>query len=62
MREPLEPAPDDRKTFEVFRDSIGHWCARRRDGLVNGTFFEREAALRFVRHENLWHRGVDLSH
>ena len=61
MREPIEPNLSDRRTFEVFRDSVGHWCARRQDGLVNGTFFEREAALRFVRHENLWNRGRDLS-
>ena len=38
-------------TFEIFRDRIGHWCARRADGKVCGTFFEREAAVRFARRE-----------
>jgi hypothetical protein len=38
-------------TFEIFRDRIGHWCARRGDGKVCGTFFERDAALRFARRE-----------
>jgi hypothetical protein len=38
-------------TFEIFRDPIGHWCARRNDGKVCGTFFERDAAVRFARRE-----------
>ena len=38
-------------SFEIFRDKIGHWCARRTDGKVGGTFLERDAALRFVRRE-----------
>jgi len=38
-------------TFEIFRDHIGHWCARRIDGKVCGTFFERDAAVRFARRE-----------
>jgi hypothetical protein len=37
--------------FEIFRDRIGHWCARRGDGKVCGTFFERDAAVRFARRE-----------
>ena len=37
--------------FEIFRDQIGHWCARRTDGMVCGTFFERDAAVRFARRE-----------
>ncbi len=44
--------PADGKTvFRIFRDGIGHWCARRADGLVAGTFFDREAALHFARRE-----------
>ena len=35
--------------FEVFRDQDGHWCARRTDGKVCGTFLERDAAMRFAR-------------
>ena len=38
-------------TFELSRDRIGHWCARRADGKVCGTFFERGAAVRFARRE-----------
>jgi hypothetical protein len=38
-------------SFEIFRDPIGHWCARRNDGKVCGTFFERDAAVRFARRE-----------
>jgi hypothetical protein len=39
--------------FEVFPDAIGRWCARRIDGLVCGTFLERDGALRFARAECL---------
>jgi hypothetical protein len=39
------------ESFEIFRDRIGHWCARRMDGKVSGTFFERDAAVRFARRE-----------
>ena len=42
---------DSRTVFEIFRDRIGHWCAQRKDGLVFGTFVEREAAVRFARRE-----------
>jgi hypothetical protein len=38
-------------SFEIFRDKIGHWCARRADGKVGGTFLERDAAVRFARRE-----------
>ncbi len=39
-------------SFELFRDRNGHWCARRADGRVCGTFFERDAAIRFARRES----------
>ena len=42
---------DPRTVFEIFRDRVGHWCARRADGLVFGTFFDREAAVHFARRE-----------
>jgi hypothetical protein len=32
---------------------MGHWCARRSDGMVRGTFFERSDAVRFARRECL---------
>jgi hypothetical protein len=37
--------------FEIFRNPLGRWCARRADGLVFGTFFERTDALVFARRE-----------
>jgi hypothetical protein len=43
-----------RKTiFRVFEDERGRWCARSDDGMTGGTFFAREAALRFVRRETM---------
>ena len=38
-------------TFSIFQDGGGHWCARRADGLVCGTFRERLTAVRFARRE-----------
>ena len=40
-----------RTSFAIFRNQIGRWCARRADGLVFGTFLERDAAVRFARRE-----------
>jgi hypothetical protein len=46
------PHPVRRETvFRVFRDARGCWCACSSDGLVGGTFFAREAAVRFARRE-----------
>ena len=36
------PLPAKSVSFEIFPDRIGHWCARRLDGKVCGTFRERE--------------------
>jgi hypothetical protein len=45
-------APDAmRVSFEIFPDHIGHWCARRLDGKVCGTFLEKNQAVRFARRE-----------
>jgi hypothetical protein len=45
-------APDAKRvSFEIFPDPIGHWCARRLDGKVCGTFLERNQAVRFARRE-----------
>ena len=38
--------------FEIFRDSDGHWCAQRSDGLVGGVFRDRAEAERFARMED----------
>jgi hypothetical protein len=42
---------DPKTVFEIFRNRIGQWCARRADGLVFGTFRERDGALCFARRE-----------
>ncbi len=47
--------------FQIFRTRIGRWCARRADGLVSGTFFDREAALRFARRECRDSRALELT-
>jgi hypothetical protein len=41
-----------RDGFRVFPDSHGHWRACKDDGMVAGTFFSRDAALRFARAES----------
>ncbi|HEY0302022.1 MAG TPA: hypothetical protein VGC36_11835 [Rhizomicrobium sp.] len=43
--------PDPKTVFAIFRNRAGQWCARRSDGLVFGTFRERDGALRFARRE-----------
>ncbi len=37
--------------FRIFQNERGRWCAESDDGMTGGTFFAREAALRFVRRE-----------
>jgi hypothetical protein len=37
--------------FRIFQDKRGRWCAESHDRMTGGTFFAREAALRFVRRE-----------
>ena len=56
--EPMSNDADPRNTFAIFPDGLGHWCARRFDGLVNGTFVDRETAIRFVRREARHNRNV----
>jgi hypothetical protein len=38
--------------FQIFRDDHGHWCARKDDGMIAGTFFDRRAALHFAQRES----------
>jgi hypothetical protein len=40
------------ESFQVFPDGRGHWCARKSDGMVEGIFFNRDAALRFAHNES----------
>src|SRR5579864_7936003 len=47
----FSPAPRRKMVFRLFQDDRGNWCARTDDGLVGGTFFDRQAALRFARRE-----------
>jgi hypothetical protein len=37
--------------FRIFQNERGRWRAESDDGMTGGTFFEREAAVRFVRRE-----------
>ncbi len=46
--------------FRIFPDRDGHWRSLRADGLVAGTFFTREAAIRFAKDEGLGIPGLRL--
>jgi hypothetical protein len=39
------------ESFRISTDNRGHWCARKNDGMVAGTFFSHDAAIRFARRE-----------
>ena len=41
-------------SFRIFPDGRGHWCACKDDGMVSGVFFNRDAAIRFARHESAY--------
>jgi hypothetical protein len=47
----IPSAPQRKSIFRIFQNDRGRWCARCDDGMTGGTFFAREAALRFVRRE-----------
>ena len=47
----MQASMEANTVFEIFRDRVGHWCARRNDGMVFGTFVERDAAVHFARRE-----------
>ncbi len=47
----IVPTPERKTIFRIFQEARGRWCARSDDGITGGTFFTREAALRFVRRE-----------
>jgi hypothetical protein len=48
----VAPTSSPRKiVFRIFQDEHGRWRAESDDGMTGGTFFAREAALRFVRRE-----------
>jgi hypothetical protein len=41
-----------RSVFRITRGRNGRWCATSGDGMIGGTFFDRDAAIRFVRRES----------
>ena len=47
------PAPRHKFVFRIFPDERGRWCARTDDGLMGGTFVDRDSALRFARRESV---------
>ena len=48
----FESASARKAVFRVFRDEAGHWRVSSDDGMCGGTFFDREAAIRFARRES----------
>jgi hypothetical protein len=46
------PASSPRTLFSICHSPDGRWSARRGDGLIGGTFFEHDAALRFAERES----------
>ena len=38
--------------FRIFRSRSGRWCATTGDGLLGGTFFDHDAAVRFAQRES----------
>ena len=49
----FRPAPLHKIVFRIFPDERGRWCARTDDGLMGGTFVDRDSALRFARRESV---------
>ena len=41
-----------RSVFRIARGRNGRWLATSGDGMIGGTFFDRDAAIRFVRRES----------
>jgi hypothetical protein len=50
---PIASLPPRKTVFRIFQNERGRWCARSDDGMTGGTFFVREAALRFVKRETM---------
>jgi hypothetical protein len=48
----IHPASSPTSIFRIYRNEAGRWCARKGDGLVAGTFFDHESALRFAKRES----------
>jgi hypothetical protein len=44
----LSAGVDCRRTFTVARNRRGHWIARDLDGLIEGVFVDRRAAIHFA--------------
>jgi hypothetical protein len=42
-----------RTIFRIEQQASGRWCVNSGDGMTGGTFFERDAAIRFARRESV---------
>ena len=42
-----------RTIFRIQQQASGRWCVNSADGMTGGTFFERDAAIRFARRESV---------
>jgi hypothetical protein len=45
--------PQARAIFRIEQQASGRWCVNSADGMTGGTFFERDAAIRFARRESV---------
>ena len=53
-RAPLSrPMSQARTIFRIEQQASGRWCVNSADGMTGGTFFERDAAIRFARRESI---------
>jgi hypothetical protein len=51
--QPFRPAPQPRAVFRIEQQVSGRWRVSSADGMTGGTFFERDAAVRFARRESV---------
>jgi hypothetical protein len=49
----IAPSARRRTIYRINQDARGHWCVSSSDGMTGGTFFERDAAIRFARRESV---------
>jgi hypothetical protein len=51
--QPFRPASQPRAVFRIEQQTSGRWRVSSADGMTGGTFFERDAAIRFARRESV---------
>ena len=49
----FHPIPQARTIFRIEQQASGRWFMNSADGMTGGTFFERDAAIRFARRESV---------